>query len=235
MIPNLRDRSRPYFDSEGRAIQALRSVWLKDPTGPLADDALMLTASYYMRQGDYVEADRFFTMIREEYPESTHFQNAFVFGSHAKLVSYQGPAYDSEQLLAARDLKASTLRIFKDLPEREMIRDELRLIYEEEAHKEWQRAMFWQKKKNYKAVQIQCREIIRRYPTSDAADKADDRKLAELGAVVEEPEREFKLPSMPRPFSQERVAEAKPIEEQTQFDSSGNPKCSAHCETQSRA
>ncbi|MCA9040402.1 MAG: tetratricopeptide repeat protein [Planctomycetaceae bacterium] len=219
LVPNLGDRSRPYFDTEGRAIEALRSVWLKDPTGPLADDALMMTGSYYLRQGDYVEADRFFTLIRDEYPDSPHFRNAYVFGSHAKLVSYQGPEYDGQQLLAARDLKESTLRIFNDFPERNMVKEELRMIYEEEAHKEWERALFWEKKRNSKAVQIQCREILRRYPTSEAADKAR-QKLAELGEVVQSPKQEFSLPSIPkpsipRPFSQDRIEEAKPIEKES--------------------
>ncbi|WP_197440294.1 tetratricopeptide repeat protein [Polystyrenella longa] len=212
LVPNLRDRSRPYFDTDGRAIEALRSVWLKDPTGPLADDALMMTASYYLRKGDYVEADNFFTIIRNEYPDSPHFQNAFVFGSHAKLVAYQGPEYDGQQLLAARDLKESTLRIFKDLPEKEMLKEELRMIYEEEARKEWQKALFWEKKKNPKAVQIQCRELLRRYPSSESADLAR-QKLAQLGENVESPSRELRLPSIPRPFSQDQMNDAKPLKE----------------------
>lgn len=232
LIPNLSDRSRPYFDTEGRGVEALRSVWLKDPTGPLADDALMLSASYYLRKGDYVEADRFFTLIRDEYPDSPHFRNAFVFGSHAKLVSYQGPDYDGAQLLAARDLKESTLRIFKDFPEREMMQEELRLIYEEEARKKWERALFWEKKRNAKAVSIECREILRRYPTSEAADKAR-QKLAELGQTVEEdkPKREFRLPGLPRPFSQEEMDNAKPLNEGSASQFEAEPQWEASQKT----
>src|SRR5262245_20151758 len=44
--PNLFDKSRPMFDTSGRALQALKSVHLKDIDGPLADDALMLLATY---------------------------------------------------------------------------------------------------------------------------------------------------------------------------------------------
>src|SRR5690606_36655428 len=50
IVPNLWDRTRPVFDTQGRAIQALKSIWLNDPTGPLAADALMLAASHYLRK-----------------------------------------------------------------------------------------------------------------------------------------------------------------------------------------
>ena len=46
LLPNFLDETRPLFDTKGRALNALKAIWLNDPTGPLADDALMLTASY---------------------------------------------------------------------------------------------------------------------------------------------------------------------------------------------
>ena len=59
VLPNFHDRSRPMFDTQGRALECLKSIWMNDPTGPLADDALMLTATYYQRHDNYVEADRY--------------------------------------------------------------------------------------------------------------------------------------------------------------------------------
>ncbi|MEZ6063612.1 MAG: tetratricopeptide repeat protein [Planctomycetaceae bacterium] len=51
ILPNFFNKSRPVFDTQGRALAALKSIWLNDPTGPLADDALMMTASYYLKKG----------------------------------------------------------------------------------------------------------------------------------------------------------------------------------------
>src|SRR5690606_10634147 len=112
ILPNFHDRKRPVFDTNGRALQALKSVWLKDPTGPLADDALMLAASHYVRKGDYIEADHHYTLLREQFPKSPHLQTAFVVGSHVKLMSYQGAPYDGKNLDDAESLKESTLRLF---------------------------------------------------------------------------------------------------------------------------
>jgi tetratricopeptide (TPR) repeat protein len=55
VLPNFHDRSRPMFDTQGRALECLKSIWMNDPTGPLADDSLMLTATYYQRHDNYVE------------------------------------------------------------------------------------------------------------------------------------------------------------------------------------
>ncbi|MEC9010519.1 MAG: hypothetical protein VX877_14740, partial [Planctomycetota bacterium] len=42
LIPNMTDGTRPLFDTGGRALRTLKTIWLNDPTGHLADDALML-------------------------------------------------------------------------------------------------------------------------------------------------------------------------------------------------
>ncbi len=100
------------FDTDGRALQALRSIWLHDTTGPLADDALMLSANYHLRTGDFTESARLYKLLREQYPDSKHFENAFMLGSHVTLASYQGPSYDGKSLDEATKLKEAALRIF---------------------------------------------------------------------------------------------------------------------------
>ena len=172
IFPNLWDRSRPVFDTDGRAMEALRSIWLNDPTGPLADDAIMLTASYYLRKGDFLEADRNYSILREQYPESPHLENAFVLGSHVKLMSYQGALYEGDSLKAAHDLKESTLRLYPKHPERERILDEVRQIEEAKAEREWENVVFWQKKNKPLSVAMCCREVIRLYPNSSYAAQA---------------------------------------------------------------
>ncbi len=180
LVPNFRDRSRPVFDTPGRALQALREIWLNDPTGPLADDALMLTATYHLRTGDFPQADRFLTMLRDEYPDSPHLQTAFVLGSHVKLMSYQGAAYDGTKLNDAVELKESTLRLFPELPERALLESELARIEVDRAARDWERVIFYQKKNKPKSIAVYCREIIKDYPQSPYATQAR-ALLAELG------------------------------------------------------
>ncbi|NQV26912.1 MAG: outer membrane protein assembly factor BamD [Rhodopirellula sp.] len=179
-IPNLTDRSRPVFDKGGHALKALKTIWLNDPSGPLADDALMLAATFYLRSENYREADRLFTILREQFPKSPHLQNAFVLGSHVKLMSYQGAAYDEQLLADSKQLKEQSLRLFPDLPEGDRVRNELKMIYEAEAKREWELAVFYEKKHKPKAVQLSCQEILAKYPNSAYASQARS-KLAELG------------------------------------------------------
>lgn len=174
ILPNFFDRSRPVFDTTGRALAALKAIWLNDPTGSLADDALMLTASHHLRTGNHMEASRNFTLLREEYPKSEHLQAAFVLGSHVKLMSYQGEAYDAKVLDEAEKLKQSTLRLFPNIPERERIEKELRTIYEAKAKRDWSLVEFYQRKKNQRAIAVYCKEIIRNYPASSYAVRAQE-------------------------------------------------------------
>ncbi|MCH8828380.1 MAG: outer membrane protein assembly factor BamD [Planctomycetes bacterium] len=172
ILPNLWDRTRPVFDTEGRAIQALKSIWQHNPTGPLADDALMLTASIYLRKKNYVEADHIYKILREEYPKSRHTRNAFVLGGFVKQASYQGPDYDGKALDEAAQLKNSTLRLYPNHPDRDHLRDDLRKIKEAKAAADWEDVVFWQRKNKPRAAAVYCREILRLYPGTTYADRA---------------------------------------------------------------
>lgn len=174
VLPNLFDSTRPVFDTEGRAMQALKSIWLNAPTGPLADDALMLTASQYLREGNYLEADHYYEILRKEYPKSPHLQDAFVIGSHAKLMSYQGDVYDNTALDEAERLKESTLRLFPKGPQRERIKHELEMIEQKHEDRLWARVEFYQRKSDrFKpAVAMSCYMVLLKFPDSKYAPRA---------------------------------------------------------------
>lgn len=178
--PNLTDKSRPLFDPEGNGVGALRLIWLNDPTGPLADDALMLAASHYARSGNFIEADRHFTLLREEYPNSPHVQSAFVLGSHVKLMSYEGPNYDEKSLEDAEHLKESTLRLYPNIEDRARIETELKKIELEKAARDWELVVFHGRKNNPRAQAIYCHLILARHPNTPYADMAR-ALLKELG------------------------------------------------------
>ena len=173
ITPNLFDRSRPVFDTDGRALQALRSIWLHDTTGPLADDALMLSANYHLRTGDFTESARLYKLLREQYPDSQHFEDAFLLGSHVTLASYQGPAYDGKTLNEAIKLKESALRIFPDLSDeqRERLSAELRRMYDADVERHWNKVEFYQAKNSPKSVELYCNLLINKFPESPYAEK----------------------------------------------------------------
>jgi len=178
--PNFFDRSRPAFDTHGRALQALHSIWLRDPTGPLADDALMLTATEHLRAGDNREADRFFTIIREEYPQSPYSQPAYVFGSKVKQAAYQGAKYDGRQLEEAKKLTQSTVRLFPESPHRTKLMEELGRISLQTAERDWEKVQFYMRKGRKDSAAVYCELIIESYPRSPYAALAKEQ-LRDLG------------------------------------------------------
>lgn len=201
VLPNFTDRSRPVFDTKGRALESLKSIWLNDPTGPLADDAIMLTASHHLREGDFVEADHMYSTLRKEYPKSRHLENAFVLGSHVKLMSYQGSEYDGTSLDEARQLRESTLRIYPNTPDRERLLQEIQKIEDAAAERDWAQVRFYQKKGKPKAVAVMCKEVIKKHPHSRQAELARETLAkidpADKSDVVANPYSENEIPDSP--------------------------------------
>lgn len=172
ILPNFHDSSRPVFDTQGRALQSLKTIWLNDPTGPLADDALMLTATYYQRRENFVEADRYFKILREEYPNSPHFEKAFVLGSHVKLMSYQGAYYEGRDLETAQKLKEQSLHLFPNSPDRQQVRQDLQRVYLLQAERAWSSVEYYQKKGRPRAIAIACMTVMREFPDTKFAGDA---------------------------------------------------------------
>jgi TolA-binding protein len=194
---NLFDEKKPVFDPEGNAIAALRAIWLNDPAGPLADDALMLAASHFARRSKWVEADNYFSLLREQYPNSPHVQKAFLLGSHVKLMSYEGAGYDGRRLDEARQLKETALRLYPEAENRARLERELAAIEEAEVARLWEQILFYQRKKKTNAVGLYCHMLIDRYPNSTFAPKARE-VLNELGPQYATGEK-FRLAPPPAP------------------------------------
>ncbi|MBM4077484.1 MAG: outer membrane protein assembly factor BamD, partial [Planctomycetes bacterium] len=125
-------------------------------------------------------SDRHFQMLRETFPNSPHLEEAFILGSHVKLMSYQGAEYEGKTLNEARMLKESTLRLYPESSDKERLSKELGLIEEAGALRVWKQVEFWQGKGDKRAAAIYCNQVIARYPKSPLADKARQR-LEELG------------------------------------------------------
>jgi len=195
IVPNFLDKSRPAFDTRGRALQALRSVWLHDATGPLADDALMVSASFHLRTQDFEESARLYKLLREQYPESPHFRDAFLLGSHVTLASYQGSNYDGQNLSEAIELKEAALRIFPDLTEEERNRlgSELGKMHDAEVARIWDRVEYFQAKQAPESVAVYCKILINRFPDTEYAERG--RKILEYQAHTRQ-RRMLSLPQM---------------------------------------
>ena len=178
LVPNMTDGTRPLFDTGGRALRTLKTIWLNDPTGHLADDALMLAAATYLERGDTREADRILTNLRKLYPNSPYLESAFLLGSHVRLMGYQGSHYDETPLDEAAQLKKSTLGLFPDIAEKQRLQSELADIEAARVDREWQRVEFYRKKNLPKAMAVHLNRILARFAETTHAQRARKELIA---------------------------------------------------------
>jgi len=171
---NFTNKKRPLTDTEGRALEALKAIWLNDPTGKLADDALMFTASHQLRTGRYSEAAETYRLLREEFPQSPHAKDAYVLGAYVSQASYQGASYDGKSLTESRQLQLMAMNLFPDatVEEKKRLQQGLQDIEDKTVARNFNRAIFWLRKGRFEAVEMTCYHIINTYPNSKYVGKA---------------------------------------------------------------
>ena len=187
LIPNLINRSRPLFDTRGRALKAYEHVQLNDPRGSLADDSLMAQANAHFLEKEWLDADYFYSVLRTEYPDSEFLMPAHLFALQAKLQAYQGPAYEGGMLDEAEILADQILVQFPDqlgADEEERVIRARAEIAAQQALRHWKRAEFYAKGKHYSSARIYYALIAQDYPKTMLAQQA--RKQLEGIAGLED-------------------------------------------------
>ncbi len=191
VTPNLLDKTRHRFDTVGHALRVYESIRLNDPTGPLADDALMATAGAYFTQGRYADADYHYGLLRREYPKSEHQFNAHLLGLQSKLRMYQGPAYDGTVLEEAEKLVSQLLTQFPDQVhrERERIVKMRAEIAAQQALRSWSRAEYYARGRHFGAARHYYEKVVRDYPQTKLAQEARTQLVSLEGRPDQPPQR----------------------------------------------
>jgi outer membrane protein assembly factor BamD (BamD/ComL family) len=176
-LPNLYDDTRPWWDTEGEALATYESVWLNDPTGPLADDSVMATANAHFLKGRYRDASDYFDQLRTKHPQSEHQYDAHLLGLQSTLRSYQGSGYDGVELVNAEKLISQTLTQFPDKvgEERERLLETRRLVKDQKAQRDWDVGQHYDKLKYYRAAKFYYDGILKDYPDTQYAGMARQR------------------------------------------------------------
>lgn len=190
---NVTDDTRPWVDTVGHALKAYDDIRMYDPTGPLADDAVMATANLYFVRGRYEDAARNYDLIRTEYTKSEHQLKAHLLGIESWQRIYQGAYYDAGPLEKAGEVADQALVQFgpelgEDRPRVVAAKNK---IVEEMAARDLIVAKYYDKKKHYGAARIYYNSIVEEYPQTAAADKARQR-LTEIAGEPDKPTNHFK-------------------------------------------
>ena len=208
IVPNLLDRSRPLFDTRGRALKAFDHVRINDPRGALADDSLMAAANAHFLERQWLDADYFYGLLRSDYPDSDFLLQAHLLGLQSKLFAYQGAAYEGGILDEAEILADQTLVQFPDQLGRE---EEVRVektradVAARQAERHWRRAEFYSKGKHFTAARVYYAMIARDYPTTMLAQAAREKYQAirDLDDVSDDP-----FPMLTRVLNPDSLKEA---------------------------
>ncbi len=177
LTANFFDKTRPTFDTGGHALRVYERIRLDDPTGPLADDSIMASASAYFGKGRWGDADYQYGLLRAEYPKSEFQYQAHLLGLRCKLLKYQGPGYDGKPLDEAEELATQLLTQFHSelADERERVVQVKAGINAQRALREWDMAEYYAKGKHYGASRHFYDKIVNDYPETQLAEESRSR------------------------------------------------------------
>jgi len=173
--PNMFDGTRPLFDTLGRSIKVYENIRLNDPTGPLADDAIMATANSFFLRGRYNDADYHYQLLRNEYPRSEHQFEAHILGLQCKLKKYQGPDYDGTPLLEAKKLVKQIKVQFAgklDADERARLEIDEAALQKQLATRDWKLAKFYEENGYNASAKFYYAKVIRSFNGTPIANDA---------------------------------------------------------------
>jgi outer membrane protein assembly factor BamD (BamD/ComL family) len=168
------ERTKPLLDREGRAIEKLEQVHYNDVQGPLADRALFLAGNVKFYNGDYREADHYFSQIHERHPNSPLAPQAVELAIIAKHLSTGGPDYDGRKSAEARKLVESALNNYPELAgkKREFLQQQVASITLQQAAKDYMTADFYRRTGHPGPAYWYFGLVAQRYPTTEYAAKA---------------------------------------------------------------
>lgn len=191
VAPNFTDPKRPLFDTRGNALTCYQSVRLSDPTGPLADDSMMATATAFYTQGRFQDADYYYEQLRKEYPRSEHQAKAHILSVQSKINGYQGPAYEGRGLdTAAKLAKTSLVQFPNELGEERSKLVALQdSVYLEKARREYEMGEYYLRGEHHRAARYYFGYVVENFPDSDYATQARSRLQEIAGRPDQAPNR----------------------------------------------
>jgi hypothetical protein len=191
LLPNWSDDKRPTMDTQGKALRALEKTRLNLPTGPFADDSIMVTAGWYFDKKRFKDADYHYTLIRREYPSSEHQYEAHVLGIQSKIRSYQGPDYDGTVMAEAKELIEQTLKQFVEArpDDRQRLMNLYAQVNRSLAQRDFALAEYYAGKGYNNAAGVYYYRISQEFPRTELGDQARGLSVAARGKPADPPRR----------------------------------------------
>jgi outer membrane protein assembly factor BamD (BamD/ComL family) len=174
---------QPLIDTRGTGLKALEHVRHHDPTGPLADDAVLQIADYHMASGDYESAALYYDQLVNDHMKSPFLQKAQLAAIDARIKGYLGPEYDGAGLEKARELIKQTMASFPDKQASyDNLYHTLDVINDQEAERTYKVGDYYKRIGKVSSAEFYFGKIPQRWPNSPWAVKAKT-ELAQLAKM----------------------------------------------------
>ena len=193
---NFSDRSLPQYDTFGFTKKAYETIFIYDPLGPRADDALMALATAYLKRGQYQGDDNYnqaafyYQRLREEHPSSKHITKAAENELFARTRAYLGAEHPSRTLDEASKLVELTLWQFRNelnSGDKAAILELKESVLAAQAERLWSQGQFFDlKKRNYGSARVYYNMLITEYPQTEFAERAR-RRMAQIEGLPDSP------------------------------------------------
>jgi outer membrane protein assembly factor BamD (BamD/ComL family) len=193
------ERTKPFLDREGRAVEALEKVRMHDISGPLADHALFMAGTVKLYHENYREADHYFSQISKTHPNSDLAPQAVKLAIYCKHMSTGGPDYDGRKTAEARKLVQTAFTTYPKLAgeNKEFLMKQLDSITLQQADKDLMIGDFYKRTGHPGSAYWYYQLVMRRYPNTRQARLAAERS----DAIRARLEKEAKaLPPAPSPL-----------------------------------
>lgn len=202
------DKTKPFSDEEGRAIQLLEQVHFSDISGEegLGPQALFLAGGVMYFNENYPEADHFFSQLHHQHPNHPLAPKAIEYALQAKQMSTGGPEYDGRKVEEARRLVGSAMRSYPELAKKksEYLDRQMGTIMAQKAAKDFKKGEFYRRTGHPGSAYFYYELVRRRYGSTSYAQKASQR-IEELRA--KHPDLAMGPKSIPRSRDLPRVDE----------------------------
>lgn len=187
--PNPSDKTRPWIDQEGRALEAMENIKTQAMTSPLADKALFWCGYVNFVRGNFQQADRFFSELVELHRNSPLRPTALAYAIQAKNNATGGAVYDGRKCAEALQLVHVAEATVPELTQDPAMADKLTrakfAIRSQQAEKDFRTAEYYERTGHPGSAVFMYELVRRRFPGTRYADIALERKDSLLALLNE--------------------------------------------------
>jgi|GEM_PF-1165917 len=185
-LTNPLDSSKPRMDQEGEVLKTLDNIATHAPNSSVADKAMFWCGYLHYANGDYADADHYFSLLSQGYKDSPLRQEASKYAVAAKNRSTGGAAYDgqksAEALQLVHNLEASDPVYTQDKEKSAWLQRQKMAIRIQQAEKDFGTAEYYRRSGHPSSALFYYELTRRRYPGTKYSDLSVSR-LAEMEQI----------------------------------------------------